>query len=63
MKLKIRPAILLGEAVLSIIAIVAMLNSYETVAAACVGAIAAILPKLIESEEKGGISLDEWLLD
>jgi len=53
MKPKIRPAILLGEAVLSTIAVVAMLNGYESVACACVGAIAAILPKLVESEEKG----------
>lgn len=53
MKFKLRPAILLGEIVLMVVAIVAMVSSYESIAAGCVGAIAATLPKLVESEEKG----------
>lgn len=53
MNIKIRPAILLGEIALGLIAYAAMTFGFETVAGAAVGGICAILPKLVESEEKG----------
>lgn len=48
-----RPAIWIGEGVLCAIAVVAMLLGSKEVALVAVGAIAALLPKLVESEEKG----------
>jgi len=53
MSIKIRPAILLGEIVLGLIAYFAMVYGFETVAGAAVGGICATLPKLVESEELG----------
>ena len=52
MKIKIRPAILLGELLLGLITYSAMVMDVEEVALVAVGAIAALLPKIIESEEK-----------
>ena len=53
MKLRRRPAIWIGEGILGAIAIVAMLSDFEQMGLVAVGAIAALLPKLVESEEKG----------
>lgn len=53
MNIKIRPAILLGELVLGLVAYFALVLGFETVAGAAVGGICATLPKLVESEEKG----------
>jgi hypothetical protein len=52
MKIKIRPAILLGEVILGIIAWGAIQEGMTELATACVVGIAALLPKLVESEEK-----------
>ena len=51
MNIKIRPAILLGELVLGVVALGALYLGYDTVAGAAVGGICATLPKLVESEE------------
>ena len=50
--MRIRLGILLGEFMLGTIAGVAMWLGYEPVAAAAVGGICAVLPKLVDSEEK-----------
>jgi len=50
--MKIRPAILLGELVLTFIAWQAMVYGFEPIAGVAVGGICATLPKLVESEEK-----------
>jgi len=52
MKVRKRPAIWIGEFVLGAIAICGMLWGFKEVALVAVGAIAALLPKLVESEEK-----------
>ena len=52
MKVKIRPSILLGEAVLAAVGIVALVYGYVEVATAAVTGIAATIHKLVESEEK-----------
>ena len=52
MNIKIRPAILLGEAMLGLIAFFAMRFGFAEVATAAVAGICATLPKLVESEEK-----------
>lgn len=53
MNIKIRPAILLGELVLGVVAVIAMYYGFEPIAGVAVGGICATLPKLVESEEKG----------
>lgn len=53
MKIKWRIAIWLGELSLLAICIVAMILSFKEVAIGAVVGIVALLPKLIESEEKG----------
>ena len=53
MNIKIRPAILLGELVLGIVACIALYLGIETVAGVAVGGICATLSKFVESEEKG----------
>ena len=53
MHIKIRPAILLGELALGIVAYFAMQFGYPEIAGVAVGGICATLPKLVESEEKG----------
>ena len=55
MAIKKRPAIWIGEGVLCAIAIAAMSLNLKEVALVAVGAIAALLPKLVESEEKGKV--------
>ena len=52
MKIKIRPAVLLGEIVLATVACMAMVYNFEQVAIAATVGIASLLPKLVESEEK-----------
>jgi hypothetical protein len=52
-KFKLRVAIWLGEVALGIICWQAMVMGYSEVAMGSVVAIAALLPKLVESEEKG----------
>lgn len=51
MKVRRRPAIWIGESILGAIAIVAMFSGFEKMGLVAVGAIAALLPKLVESEE------------
>jgi len=53
MNIKIRPAILLGEIILGLVAGLALYLGYNEVATAAVAGICATLPKLVESEEKG----------
>ena len=50
--MKIRPAVLLGEILLGTVAVMAMLLGMEPIAGVAVGGICALLPKLVESEEK-----------
>jgi uncharacterized membrane protein YGL010W len=52
MKIRIRPAILLGEAVLAALGVVALVYGHVEVATAAVTGIAATIHKLVESEEK-----------
>ena len=59
MKIKIRPAILLGELVLGGIAVVAILFEAKDIAGVAAGGICATLPKLVESEEKSGKEEEE----
>jgi len=51
-KIRIRPAVLLGEIVLTIVACVAMLLGIEQVALVAATGIVATMHKLVESEEK-----------
>lgn len=49
--MKIRPAVLLGEFTLFLLAGFALWMGYENIAAVCAGGICALLPKLVDSEE------------
>ena len=51
--IKIRPAIWVGEIALAVLGWQAMQIGLTEVAIACVVGITALLPKLVESEEKG----------
>jgi len=53
MKIKWRIAIWLGELSLALLCWQAMLLGYQEVATGAVVGIVALLPKLVESEEKG----------
>ena len=53
--MRIRLGILLGEFVLGGIAAFALYLGFDTVAGAAVGGICAVLPKLVDSEEKTDI--------
>ena len=53
MRIKWRIAIWFGEIALAILCWQAMLLGYENVATATAVGIVALLPKLVESEEKG----------
>ena len=53
MNIKIRPAILLGEIILGLIAGLSVYLGALEIAGVAVGGICATLPKLVESEEKG----------
>jgi hypothetical protein len=50
---KIRPGILLGELVLAGVAVVALCFDAVEIAGVATGGICAVLPKLVDSEEKG----------
>jgi len=49
--MKIRPGILLGEVVMALGIILAMVWGYKEVALVLAGGLCTLLPKLIESEE------------
>ena len=53
MRIKVRLGILLGEVCLTTVACLAVIKGMPELATACVVGIAATLPKLVESEEKG----------
>ena len=53
MNIKVRPAILLGEIVLGVALVVSIMHAQTEIAMGCVVGIAAVLPKLVESEEVG----------
>ena len=55
MKFRWRIAIWVGELLLGFLCYEAMQLNYEQVAVATAVGIVALLPKLVESEEKGGI--------
>lgn len=50
--MRIRPAVLLGELMLGVIVVVAMMLGFKEIALAAVVGITALLPKLVDSEEK-----------
>ena len=50
--MKIRPAVLLGEIILGVICALAMYLNFKEVAVAAIVGITALLPKLVDSEEK-----------
>lgn len=52
-RLKHRPALWIGELCVTLITVVAMLSGHDNIATAGLVAMAALLPKLVESEEKG----------
>ena len=53
MRIKIRPAILLGEMVLGVIGVVLAINQHWEGAIGVAGIIGTTLQKAFESEEKG----------
>lgn len=53
MKIKLRPAIWAGEIALAVICVFAMKMGFQEIGVAAVVGITALLPKLVESEEKG----------
>lgn len=55
-KMRIRPAVLLGEIILGTICALAMYLNYKEVAVAAVVGICALLPKLVDSEEKTDVN-------
>lgn len=52
-KIRLRPAIWLGEIALACLAWYALNQGMSEVGTACIVGITALLPKLVESEEKG----------
>ena len=52
-QVKVRPGILLGEMVIAAGIVTAMMFNFEKVALVLAGGLCTLLPKLVESEEKG----------